>query len=123
MKPHQNLDVWKKSFAFVKAVYSATSCFPSEEKFGLTSQLRRAAVSVPVNIAEGAARKSDKEFLNFLYISLGSASEIDTLLLLAKELNFISEKLLEELLFALDIIFKMILGLINRVKTRIPVKA
>lgn len=122
MKPHQNLDVWKKSFAFVKAVYSATSCFPSEEKFGLTSQIRRAAVSVPVNIAEGAARKSDKEFLNFLYISLGSASEIDTLLLLAKELNFISDNLLKELLLALDIIFKMILGLINRVKSRIPVK-
>lgn len=68
MKPHKKLHSWTKSFEFVKDIYLVTSKFPSEEKFGLVSQMRRASVSIPVNIAEGAARKSPKEFRQFLYI-------------------------------------------------------
>src|SRR6185369_3749136 len=90
MKPHQRLDAWKLSFEFVKLIYRATSTFPADEKFGIVSQLRRAATSVPTNIAEGAARQTKKEFRQFLFISSGSLSELDTLLLLSKELEFIS---------------------------------
>lgn len=71
MKPHKNLNSWIKSFEFVKEIYLITRQFPPEEKFGITSQIRRASVSVPVNIAEGAARKGTKEFIHFLHISLG----------------------------------------------------
>ena len=113
MKPHKNLNCWIKSFAFVKSVYVATSSFPSEEKFGLVSQMRRAAVSVPVNIAEGAARKGKKEFIRFLHISLGSMTELDTLILLSKELGFVSEEESTEMINELDIIGKLIYGLIK----------
>ena len=74
MRTHENLEVWKKAVDAVVMIYKATEQFPSEEKFGLTSQIRRAAVSIPSNIAEGAARNSDKEFLYFLSNSQGSAS-------------------------------------------------
>ena len=66
MRPHEKLDVWKKAIDFVLSIYEATQSLPKDEKFGLTAQLRRAAVSIPANIAEGAARKSTKEFMNFL---------------------------------------------------------
>ena len=74
MRTHENLEVWKKAVDAVVMIYKATEQFPSEEKFGFTSQIRRAAVSIPSNIAEGAARNSDKEFLYFLSNSQGSAS-------------------------------------------------
>jgi four helix bundle protein len=75
---HKDLDVWKKSMNLVVLIYDITSKFPSDERFGLTSQMRRAAVSIPSNIAEGAARKGDKEFIQFLMIALGSLSELET---------------------------------------------
>ncbi len=116
MKPHKKLNAWQKSFEFVKDVYALTIQFPTEEKFGLVSQMRRASVSIPVNIAEGAARKSSKEFIQFLHISLGSATELDTLILLATELEFISKKESEELIEKLDIIGKLIYGLIKSIE-------
>ena len=119
MKPHHNLEVWKQSFFLVKRLYEVTSAFPAEEKFGLISQIRRAATSIPVNIAEGAARRSDKELLQFLYIALGSASELDTLLLLSKELSFISSDDCDLILNDLGSIFKLLLGFINTVKKRL----
>jgi four helix bundle protein len=88
MATHEDLDVWKLSMDLVEDIYKLTYNFPSEEKFGLISQLRRAAVSVPSNIAEGAARKSDKEYIQFLYIALGSLAEIETQLLISKRLGF-----------------------------------
>ncbi len=97
MKSHKDLTVYKTSIDFVVAVYNLTKIFPVEEKFGLTSQVRRAAVSIPSNIAEGAARNSKKEFSRFLYISLGSLAEVETQLEIAGRLKFISEnKELEE---------------------------
>ena len=76
MRTHLDLDVWKKSMQIVKKIYKITSKFPDTEKYGLTNQMRRCAVSIPSNIAEGAGRNSKKEFKQFLYISLGSISEL-----------------------------------------------
>jgi four helix bundle protein len=119
MKPHKKLNSWIKSFEFVKEIYLVTKQFPSEEKFGITSQIRRASVSVPVNIAEGAARKGTKEFIHFLYIALGSLSELDTLILLSKELDFFNEKESEQLIKKLDVIGKLIYGLIKNLENRL----
>jgi four helix bundle protein len=118
MKPHKNLNAWIKSFEFVKDIYSVTDKFPSEEKFGLVSQMRRAAVSVPVNIAEGAARKSNKEFVQFLHIALGSMTELDTLILLSSELGFVSKTDSDVLIEKLDIIGKIIFGLIKNIDSK-----
>jgi four helix bundle protein len=118
MKPHKNLNAWIKSFEFVKEIYSVTDKFPSEEKFGLVSQMRRAAVSIPVNIAEGAARKSNKEFIQFLHISLGSMTELDTLILLSSELGFVEKLQADILIEKLDTIGKIIYGLIKNLETK-----
>jgi four helix bundle protein len=90
---HKNLEVWKKSMDLVLQVYQITNLFPDTEKFGLTSQMRRAAVSIPSNIAEGAARKSDKEFIQFLYIALGSLAEVETQYLIAIRLQYLNDDL------------------------------
>ena len=113
MRTHLDLDVWKKSIQFVKKIYEITSKFPDTEKYGLTNQMRRCAVSIPSNIAEGAGRNSKKEFKQFLYISLGSISEIETQLIISTELSYLKDKsLLEEL----NEIRKMLFGLIKSIK-------
>ena len=118
MRPHERLDVWKKAIEFVIAVYKATDHFPKEERFGLTSQLRRAAVSIPANIAEGAGRKSLREFAHFLSTSQGSASEVDTELLIAHRLGYLdNSKYLE--LCAFDEIGRMLTGLCHHLQRRI----
>ena len=86
---HKDLDVWKKSMDLVVKVYQITQLFPDTEKYGLRSQMRRAAISIPSNIAEGAARKGDKELMQFLYISIGSLSELETQYLIAIRLEFV----------------------------------
>jgi len=115
-KPHKNLEVWKLSVDFVKDIYTRTTNFPDEEKFGIISQLRRAVVSIPANIAEGAARSTKKELRNFLYITSGSLSEIDTLLTISKELGFIKESQLDALNEKLVKIDIMLDGLIKKLK-------
>jgi four helix bundle protein len=89
---HKDLEVWKKSMDLVVKVYQITQLFPDAEKFGLTSQMRRAAVSIPSNIAEGAARKGNKEFIQFLYIAIASLSEVETQYLIAIRLEFIKKE-------------------------------
>jgi four helix bundle protein len=111
MRPHENLEVWKKAVDFVVTIYKHTSSFPKDERFGLTSQIRRASVSVAANIAEGAGRKSQKEFAYFLSNSQGSASEIDTELLIAHKLNYINENDYLFLKQYLDEIGRMLTGL------------
>lgn len=112
VKTHKDLDVWKEAVMLVKKIYELTSVFPKEEIYGLTSQIRRAVVSIPSNIAEGAARNSRKEFIQFLYIALGSCAELDTQLIIAKELGYINE--CQSLLFEdLEKIKSKILGLIR----------
>lgn len=119
MRPHEKLDVWKLSVEFVVKIYNCTKTFPSDERFGLTSQIRRAAVSIPANVAEGAARQHDKEFLHFLYIAQGSASELETELLIACKLGYIEKQNYESLYNELNLIARKIVGLSNHVKSRI----
>jgi len=88
-KPHKNLDVWRLSMELSRTIYRLTAQYPSEERFGLVSQMRRAAVSIPSNIAEGAARSSRNEFRNFLSIARSSLSELDTQLDLSEQLGFL----------------------------------
>ena len=118
MRPHENLDVWKKSIDFVVAVYKATEDFPRDERFGLTSQLRRAAVSIPANIAEGAGRKSVKEFAHFLSNSQGSASEVETELLIARKLSYVGVRDYAKLSAALDEIGRMLTGLCQHLQRK-----
>ena len=115
-KPHKRLDVWQQSMKLAKAIYVTTTNFPSEEKFGLVSQMRRAAVSIPCNIAEGAARQGKKEFRNFLSIAQGSLSELDTQLELAVMLDYLSRENHLEIGAQLLRIDKMLTGLIRKVK-------
>lgn len=110
-KPHHKLNVWQKSRAFVKQIYQLTKILPEEEKFGLTSQMRRAAISIPSNIAEGAGRNSRKEFANFLGICQGSIAELETQILIGQDLGFFQNNLVQALLEELDEISKMIIGL------------
>ena len=86
---HKDMEVWKKSIELVTKIYEITKEFPNDEKFGLISQIRRAAISIPSNIAEGAARNSDKELVRFLDISLGSMAELETQLIIAENLKYL----------------------------------
>ena len=115
IKTHKDLDVWKKSMDLVERVYRRTERFPDSEKYGLTNQIRRCTVSVSSNIAEGAARNTDKEFVQFCYIALGSLSELETQLLIAERLEYsqnidILDKVVE--------IRRMLLGLIKYLKSK-----
>tara|TARA_R110000868_G_C10939398_1_gene766947 strand:- start:937 stop:1287 length:351 start_codon:yes stop_codon:yes gene_type:complete len=107
MHRFKELEIWKRSRLFCAEIYSLTSKFPDSEKFGLTNQLRRASVSIPSNIAEGSSRKSNKDFSRFLEITLGSCYEIETQLLIAFDLNFISNEELNKLSNDLESIIKM----------------
>ena len=116
---HKDLEVWQKAIAFVTDIYTQTVSFPREEMYGLVSQLRRSAVSIPSNIAEGAARQSNKEYIQFLYVALGSLMELDTQLIIAKNINFISEETLIELQLKMEEIGKMLNGLIKYRKSKL----
>lgn len=118
MRPHEKLEVWKKSIDFVVSLYKATDTFPKDEKFGLTSQLRRAAVSIATNIAEGAGRKSDKEFTYFLSNSQGSASEVETELLISHRLRYLTDETYQALSARVDEIGRMITGLSQHIQGR-----
>lgn len=107
MHRYKDLKFWQLSRTFCKDIYEITASFPGEEKFGLVSQLRRATVSIPSNIAEGSARKTDKNFSRFLHISLGSYYEVETQLLLSSDLGLINVKELDTLNNTLLQIIKM----------------
>jgi four helix bundle protein len=107
MHQFKELGIRKKSRLFCSEIYFISSSFPSDEKFGLTNQLRRASVSIPSNIAEGSSRNSNKDFSRFLEIAIGSAYEIETQLLIASDLGFIQQEKLELLIAQLDEIIKM----------------
>lgn len=117
MQDFRKLRVWQKSHSLVLRMYNATSTFPEPERYGLTSQMRRAAVSIPANIAEGCARSGKIEFRQFLYISAGSASELDYLLLLARDLHLLTERQYEALYSSLYEVRRMLTGLIERLST------
>ena len=117
-RAHKNLDVWKRSIKLAKLVYRITSQLPSSERFGLVSQMRRAVVSVASNLAEGAARSSKKEFLQFIYVAQGSASELDTQAELAKELGFLNQKGFEDIEAELNIVTKQLYGLAKAIRSK-----
>ncbi len=117
MHKYKDLKVWQKAVQLTKLIYELTSVFPTEEKFGLTNQIRRASVSIPSNIAEGAGRNSDKEFVQFIAIATGSCYEVETQLIIAIELKYLESadnvfKLIEE-------IQKMLFTFSNKLKTNI----
>ena len=93
---YEHLDIWKKSVVLTGDIYRLTSTFPKSELFGLTSQLRRASVSIPSNIAEGSSRKSKKDYARFIEISIGSLNEIESLLFVSHQLDFIDAKTLAD---------------------------
>jgi len=112
----RDLEVWKLAIAFVKKVYQTTNSFPPAENFGLINHIRRAAVSIPSNIAEGQGRNSTKEFKQFLAISLGSLAELETQLIIAQEIGYLISSELNPLLATLDRIRKMVKGLAKGIK-------
>ena len=115
-KPHKRLDVWNKAIDLTIDIYKLSDGFPKAEIYGLTSQMRRAAVSVPSNTAEGAARQTRKEFINFLHMAQGSLSELDTQLVIACRLEYLSVESFEKIENAIETISKMITGLIKSLK-------
>lgn len=115
-KPHKKLKVWQLGMEIVMDVYKLTKSFPEVEKYGLTSQMRRCAISIPSNIAEGAARNTNKEFINFLHIAQGSLAELDTQLEMSLRLNFIDQEswmAIDAKMIEAD---KMLSGLIQSIK-------
>ncbi len=121
-KTYKELDVWKKARAFVKEIYIITRDFPNEEKYGLMSQMRRCAVSIPSNIAEGYGRQFKKETLQFLHISRGSLYELETQIYIAYDLSFISEEKLNKLLADLEECRRLLSGLINYFEKNLSLK-
>ena len=116
MHNYKHLKIWVRSMDLSEMIYRETVNFPSNEKFGLTSQLRRAATSIPSNIAEGTSRQSQKEFKHFLSISLGSCFEVNTQLELAKRFNLINFGNTEKIFHEIDQLEKMIIGFMKSIK-------
>lgn len=117
IKTHKDLDAWKISVELVTEIYQLTGNYPKDEIFELTNQMRRASISIPSNIAEGAARNSQKEFIQFLYIALGSQQELDTQLLISRNLNFITEDSYNQITDKVQTVGKLLNGLIKYLKS------
>ena len=117
-RPHAKLEVWKRSVKLVTEVYKFTGHYPQEERYGLVTQMRRSAVSIPSNIAEGVARKTTKEYIQFLYISKGSLSELDTQLEISKNLGYVNPTNYKGMIDELNEISRMLSGLIRVLKKK-----
>ena len=111
IRTHKELNVWKASIELVTEIYRLTKGFPKEETYGLTNQIRRASVSIPSNLAEGAARSSNKEFSYYISIAIGSIAEIETQLFISRNLGYLNESDFEKLDTKLTDIRKMATGL------------
>ncbi len=118
-RSYQDLEVWRDAVTLVESVYQATSRFPEGERFGLTSQIRRAAVSVPSNIAEGHARSSTRDFLRHLSISRGSLAELETQLLISHRLGYLPSEQADALAFDCGSLGRMLRGLTKSLNARI----
>jgi len=115
---HRDLVVWQKAMQLACNIYRATARFPRAETFGLTIQLRRAAVSIPSNLAEGSARRTSADFLSYLYIARGSQAEVDTQLRLARDLGFVSDEVSTHLLALTDEVGRLLTAVIHGVRRR-----
>lgn len=113
---YTDLDVWRESKQLALLVYQQTKNFPSEEIYGITNQIRRSAVSIPSNIAEGLGRQTTKDTINFLYISRGSLYELETQILIAIDLNYLNNEAKELLLKSIESVKKLLNGFINYYK-------
>ena len=120
VRTHKDLEVWKRAMGFVINLYEITRVFPKEELFGLTSQMRRSAISIPSNIAEGSARNHNNETIQFLHIALGSAAEIETQIILATSIGYINEEKSMKLITEINCISKMLQGLLKSLKKPTP---
>ncbi len=118
MKTHKDLELWKNGISFVKEIYQATKGFPKEELYGLTSQIRRAAVSVPANLSEGAARNQTREFVRFLRISQGSLSEVETLLIISVSLGYLDSNQMKHFSERIKVLTNQIIGLIHSLTSK-----
>src|SRR5204863_1182204 len=118
IQSYKDLLVWQKGIALAKVIYSLTQRFPAEEKFGLVSQMRRAAVSIPSNLAEGQARRTTGEFVQFISHAEGSAAELDTQLILAVELNFCAKRDAIPIYEAIDELRRMLNALRRKIAPR-----
>ncbi len=116
IKSHKDLIIWKNSLNLVTKTYILTKSFPEDEKFGLINQMRRASISIPSNIAEGAARKTHKEFINYLYISTGSLAELETQFIIAHKLKYIED--ISSILQEIRSLILMIKSLIRKLKSK-----
>jgi len=116
MRDFRKLEIWSNAIKLTKEIYYISDGFPEKEKFGLTSQVRRAAVSIPSNIAEGASRRSQPDFVRLLEIALGSAFEVETQLIIAKEIGYIEEGTFAKCLDELTILQKQINQLISSIR-------
>jgi four helix bundle protein len=116
MQNFGDLKVWSKAHALALAIYEASERFPSAERYGLTNQMRRAAVSIPTNIAEGCVRSSDADFSRFLHMAIGSASELEYLVLLAHDLRMLQTAPSDDLTAAIEEVKRMLAALIARLK-------
>ena len=116
-KPHKRLEVWKKGIDLVVDTYRITEKFPTGEKYAIVDQMRRAAVSVPSNIAEGAARQTRREFINYLHIAQGSLNELDTQCEIATRLGFLTSPENQEIQPRVSEIDRMITGLIRSLRS------
>jgi len=115
IRSFKDLEIWKRGIDIVETIYRITQPFSEKELYGLTNQLRRAAVSVPSNIAEGFSRASKKEYKHFLYVSLGSCSELITHMIISSRLKYIDNKLAEDIIDELEQISKMTMTLIKKI--------
>jgi four helix bundle protein len=119
IKSFRDLEIWKRSMKLVEEIYNLTRTFPKDEIYGLTNQLRRSAVSVPSNIAEGFARFHNKEYRQFLFMSLGSCAELTTQLIIASRLHYAPEKIIDAMIDETEQISKMTMSLIKRLTVTI----
>lgn len=118
MQDFRNLSAWEKSHRLALAEYKATSCFPSEERYGLCSQIRRGRASIPANLAEGCGRGTDADFARFVQIAIGSASELEYHLLLARDLGLLSAGAYAPLSDGTLEVKKMLAALLKKLRTR-----
>lgn len=114
MRNFYDYEIWKKAIAITKAIYTLTKKLPESEKYGLLSQMRRAAISISSNIAEGSSRSSDKDFARFLEISIGSSFELETQVIIGKEISYFKDDDIKDLLEDLHCLQKQISKLIRK---------
>lgn len=123
LKNYKELQVWRRAYQLCLEIYRLTKYFPQDERYGLTSQIRRAAVSVPSNIAEGYGRKTTNEYIQALYIAYGSTCEIETQTLLVGDLKYIDKEELQKLMVDIGDVERMLKGLINSLQRKVRDKS